>query len=210
MSKSRYVAGLDPGGAGQFGWAVGRMDGQVLTILGTGHAEHAGDAMHEVTRELGDHALAALGIDAPLYWTPDGGREADARVRAAIGAAGCPHPAGTVQHFNSLRGACVVQGAMAANLARTSSPSLRVTEAHPKALLWLLRDPTGQRLGALGIRGMGDASEHERDAALGAYAAAAMLRSTDAWIDLAAAERASRTTFSAISDTVEYWMPKLP
>ena len=48
-------------------------------------------------------------------------------------------PSGTVQQLNSLRGAALVQGLVAAMLLSQRVHGLPITETHPKAVLWLLR-----------------------------------------------------------------------
>ena len=138
--------------------------------------------------------MAAVGIDAPLYWSREGSRRSDLAVRDAIRKAGAPHAAGTVQDVNSLRGACLVQGMLAALKLREIYPDLLITEAHPKALLWLY--PTSKHV-------MGR-SEHERDALLAALAAAAAVRSEAGWRDLLLEEP---DAYSPISSPLHYFMP---
>jgi len=110
-----------------------------LTLLAAGNADHAKGAFDAAIVNVPvDQPPKGAGIDAPLSWVVDGGREADSVVRDAIGRAGAPNRSGTVQHFNSLQGSCVIQGMLIAQLLRARYPLLAVTEAHPKALLWLL------------------------------------------------------------------------
>jgi hypothetical protein len=119
---------------------------------------------------------------------------------------------GTVQHVNSLRGACLSQGIMAAHLLRRELPEIRITESHPKALLWILHIARIKRpVAEIGIGHLGDfiesesphLSEHERDAALGAVAALAMMNKWSGWRDL---HREEKNAFNPVSP-VEYWMP---
>src|SRR4051812_16049413 len=128
------ILGFDPGGAGMFGWAVAETgSGNSARLIASGRASNA-----EVAVDLALRCVAAgevptaAGIDAPLYWTATGERRADAYVRRQIHRRGAPHPAGTVQHPNSLRGACLLQGVVAATLLRRRYPMLPITETHPK------------------------------------------------------------------------------
>lgn len=89
---------------------------------------------------------------------------------------------------------------MAARLLRQRYPNVRLTESHPKALLWLIRAANEERR-VPDVRmehltdfiecEVRDYSEHERDAALGAVAAAAMISQPSGWIDLAPDEPGS-------------------
>ena len=213
-SSGVLVLGLDPGGQGRFGWCVADLSAgprPVVRLAGT--ADHAAGAVSDIREHVGDLAkIVAAGIDSPLFWVADGDRRVDKTIRNAMRRAGATDVHGTVQQVNSLRGACLAQGIMAAHLLRREAPSLRITESHPKALLWLLgiacrdRPPAeiciddcssvvGCHLSAL--------SEHQRDAALGAVAAAAMIRRIAGWRDLALDESEA---FGQVS-RVEYWMP---
>jgi hypothetical protein len=101
---------------------------------------------------------------------------------------------------------------MAAHLLRRELPQIRITESHPKALLWLLRVASVERPTAhVDISHLRDLiesesphlSEHERDAALGAVAAWAMMSERGGWRDL---YREEEDAFAPVSP-VEYWMP---
>jgi hypothetical protein len=130
-----YV-GFDPGGAGAFGWAVLSGTQTPLLLVSRGIANHAEEAVQVALTAIGQNPMTAAGIDATLFWQTQGDRTADQVVRNAIiqlGASG-----GTVNSVNSLRGACLVQGMMAAMLLRLHQNQVPITEAHPKALLWLL------------------------------------------------------------------------
>ena len=71
--------------------------------------------------------IAAAGIDSPLFWVASGDRQADKRVRKGMKLFNAPNVGGTVQRVNSLRGACVVQGIMAAHLLLKETPAIRLT-----------------------------------------------------------------------------------
>jgi hypothetical protein len=209
------VLGYDPGGAAQFGWAALEYSNALpLRVRATAVANHAQQAVEDSLRVVsgGDRVVAA-GIDSPLYWTASGVRESDRRVRDIIRRAGARSSAGgTVQHPNCLQGACVVQGPTAAMLLRRELPGLPLTESHPKALLWALglaiesRRPAAITLSDLGnmIVGSAGATEHERDAVLGGYAAWCMVAQTEGWSDLVPTE--SDPLFFT-SEPVNYWFP---
>jgi hypothetical protein len=213
----KVFLGFDPGGQGKFGWAVciGGDDG--LNVLDTGIADHAKEAVEsalKVTPQGKSVAVAGAGIDAPMFWVFDEGLEADRLVRTALARLGARSPGGTVQHFNSLRGACVIQGLLVLELMRRAYPTLPVTEAHPKALLWLMgiarRGYEPEMVRPDDIKeincGSGFDSEDERDAILGAFTAWAMIgRKTD-WVDLLKYEKEERILAGELP--IGYWMPK--
>jgi len=209
-----WIAGFDPGGVASFGWCLTEAEsGQRIQIREAGVTNHASLAVRCVLDALPAGArLAAAGIDSPLYWSLGGNRSSDLAVRALIRQLGAPNPGGTVQSPNSLRGACLVQGALAAHLLRCAVPEVRITESHPKALLWLLALASRKRAEAsICIAdlcdhisgGSASDSDHERDAALGALASLAMVEGWDGWRDLAADED---DPFFPVGP-VEYWMP---
>lgn len=196
------VLGLDPGGGeggGRFGWAVAEKgEAAPVRIRATGTQSHAVAAISAAFEHVapGDHVEAA-GIDSPMYWTATGERKADLRLRKILRQRGAGSSAGgTVQHPNSLQGACVIQGPIAALLLRRRLPNIPLTESHPKALLWALQiasndlKPSGVAAGHLGkfVCGHIGASEDERDATLGAFAAWAMVTQAPGWSDLVALE----------------------
>ena len=186
------VLGFDPGGKGQFGWCVAEAisGGRIRLWETQKDADHAEDAVHRVIellrsrhRDLSD--IEGAGIDSPLFWARKAHRDVDRTVREAIKACGARNAGGTVQQVNSLRGACLVQGVVAAFLLRRYNPTMRITEAHPKALLWLPPfTETRRKRDHVGLQHLSDwiecdhstCSLHGRDAALAAFAAAAMLR----------------------------------
>ena len=209
-----WIAGFDPGGKAAFGWCLAESaPGQRMQIRDAGVTDHASLAVDRALEALPtDALLVAAGIDSPLYWSLGGDRSSDLTVRASIRRLGAPVPGGTVQSPNSLRGACLVQGPLAAHALRRAVPEVRITESHPKALLWLLGLASRERAEA-GVRsadlrdhivgGPASDSDHERDATLGALAALAMMEGWDGWHDLAADEEDPFYPFYP----VEYWMP---
>jgi hypothetical protein len=114
-------------------------------------------------------------------------------VRKAIMRLGCP--GGTVNSVNSLHGACLIQGILVAMMCQQkAAKGIPITEAHPKALLWLVGKATSKRPTAdiamsdlgeyvVGSRVQG-ASDHERDAVLGAVTAFAMKSRLMGWQDI--------------------------
>lgn len=192
------VVGLDPGGAKAFGWALvtGTFDAPQFVVGGV--CSGAGAAVAEVRKHL-HCAPAAVGIDAPLFWSPTGDRRADVFVRRLVCQAG--GRAGTVSHVNSLQGACLVEGAIAAHLVHQQWNGSAITEAHPKALLAVSAEV--REFAALsGIQGDG---HHLRDAAVGALSALAMLEQRVSWQNLAAQEPEA---IFPLGVQVAYWFPR--
>lgn len=191
--------GFDPGGKGTFGWCVAYVDGDgFLTRLASGLEDYALLAVSSALAAVPEGGVVAgAGIDAPLYWSRSGSRSSDVTVRAAIKRAGAKHAAGKVQDVNSLRGACLIQGMLAALELRERYPDLLITEAHPKALLWLY--PPAKL-----VEGR---SEHERDALLAALAASVAVKPKDGWQDLLETER---SPYSPVSQPLHYFMPGVP
>lgn len=208
------ILGFDPGGKNQFGWCVaqGTNDGH-LQLRASDIASNADEAVTAALSKAVDFGrVEAAGIDSPLFWVADGDRKADKSIRNAMKRLGAINVGGTVQQVNSLRGACLSQGIMAAHLLRRELPEIRITESHPKALLWLLRVARIKRpVVEIGIGHLVDfiesesprLSDHERDAALGAVAALAMINKRSGWRDL---YREENNAFTPVSP-VEYWMP---
>ena len=211
---SDVVLGFDPGGQNKFGWALGEDLGEQLRMLATGVVSDAQEAVATVSRHLPSKArVAAAGIDAPLFWGAAGNRCVDKLIRRAVAERGHAHASGTVQAVNSLRGACLVQGVLLAKLLTERFLDASITEAHPKALLWLLKhatstsDPTEAGLQPLSsvieIDGKG-LSEHQRDAVLAAFAAWSMCKRLPGWRDLFPDEREA---VRPLGIRVSYWMP---
>jgi predicted nuclease with RNAse H fold len=193
--------GFDPGGRNSFGWAclcIGE-SGEVVLPLHTGCTSSAPVAITEASRHTAGSAPVAVGIDAPLFWVDEGDRRADAGIRTRVCAAG--GMGGTVGHVNALRGACLVQGVLAARQVAERWPSAKVTEAHPKALLRVHREEADKFLAAYLPA---PPTEHERDAALAAYAAWAFAVQHTGWRDLVREEHAP---FFPSGHTVAYWFP---
>jgi hypothetical protein len=123
MMVMKVFLGFDPGGEGHFGWAVCLDSDDGLRVIDAGIADHAKGAMEQSLKALPKGAsVAGAGIDAPMFWVMDGGRKVDYLLRSAIGLLGATSPGGTVQHFNSLRGACVIQGLLILKLLRLEYP----------------------------------------------------------------------------------------
>jgi len=190
--------GFDPGGINSFGWAVLHIDDAgVFVSLKTGVVSTAPDAVKRAGQSMPD-APDGVGIDAPLFWVEKGDRRADAAIRRRVVAAG--GQSGTVSSVNSLRGACVVQGVLAARLIADSWPSAVITEAHPKALLRLYTE--AQRFVA--ARVSPEHEEHARDAALSAFAAWAAVSHHQGWRNIVLDESAP---FFPSGKEVSYWFP---
>jgi hypothetical protein len=208
------ILGFDPGGEKQFGWCVAQVtkNGH-LQLRAWDIASHAAGAVAAALRKAGDFGrVEAAGIDSPLFWVADGDRKADKSIRCAMTRIRAEHVGGTVQQVNSLRGACLSQGIMTAHLLRRELPGICITESHPKALLWLLHVASVERpVAEVGMNHLSDLieseplcfSDHERDAALGAVTALAMIDKRSGWRDLC---REEKNAFAPVSP-VEYWMP---
>ena len=205
--------GLDPGGARAFGWCVVDTGPDLpLRIRASGVADDAASAVAAVNRTSDTVSIVAAGIDAPMFWTASGDRAVDKYVRTAIcklGASG-----GTVGHVSSLRGACLVQGMVAAMMLREKNRTLPVTEAHPKAALWMLGEATRTKKVAsitaaalakyvdVGAHTM--TTDHERDAALGALTAWAMFHQAAGWKDIRGLDP---NAVSPLAAPMGYWVP---
>lgn len=133
-------------------------------------------------------------------------------IRQMMRERGAQNVGGTVQSLNSLRGACVAQGVIAAHLLRMEIPSIRITESHPKALLWLIDIATSRHgVSQIQISHLKELLEcdlelscdHERDAALGSIGAWAMFVKRPGWWNLFVDEI---EPFVPVAP-VEYWMP---
>jgi len=214
MEERMVILGFDPGGVRRFGWCVAQAkhDGK-LQLRASGIESHAAGALKAALMKAANFGrIAAAGIDSPLLWVADGDRKADKAIRSAMKQVGATNVGGTIQQVNSLRGACLSQGLMVAHLLRRELPEIRITESHPKALLWLLHVASAERpvenvsishLGAFIQSESPSLSDHERDAALGAVAAWAMMSNRSGWRDLYQDEQ---NAFAPVSP-VEYWMP---
>jgi len=193
------ILGFDPGGRGAFGWCVSADDSSLpLKVLVSGTCDAAEEAVVAACDAvpMGQEILSA-GIDAPLVWPLRGSRIADKVLRRAIRERGAPSPGGTVQEVNSLRGACLVQGVLAAKAIRDRHAEIRITEAHPKALLFLLD--------ASYLCDFPQLVEHERDAALATISGWACIHHPDGWSDLF--QGMGDDVYHVIDPPVAYWMP---
>ncbi len=198
------VLGFDPGGAEKFGWSICPIDGGELGILKTGVASDALEVIRAVSSVLPPNTrVLAAGIDAPMFWSTTGTREVDPIIRDEIQRRGCGTASSTVQHPNSLRGACLVQGVLLGRYIRQRFNDVPITEAHPKALLWLLDDTERDRLNRL-TNGL---SEDKRDAVLAAFAAWSMYRRAQGWRNLYLDEP---NPILPLGTPVSYWMPIPP
>lgn len=195
------VIGFDPGGRKAFGWAVYRGSYARPVRMAAGVSSAAPEAVQEVARVLnagGIPAPDAVGIDAPMFWSPAGDRGADLYVRQSVCRAG--GAGGTVGHVNSLRGACVVQGAVAAKKATDLWPRDRLTETHPKALM-IVSDRAARFGRDPELSGDG---HHLRDAALSALGCFAMLEAKRGWRDLTPLDP---DFIRPLGVAAEYWFP---
>ena len=141
-----------------------------------------------------------------MWWSagPGGGRVADDRLRKA-------HPwirSGTVQSVNSLRGAALAGGALLASWMREQDPGLRITEAHPKALLLALDMDGAAFAERFGIRDVWGDGEHQRDAAIAAVSAREGCQGN--WpLDLAdRRDRREQNPKSYWLAPISYWWPQ--
>ncbi len=156
-----YWAGADPGGKGKFGLAFLYCDGEISCTRVS--------SVDEAVEAIADKGEpCALGVDAPMWWSSGvgGGRKSDEILRKAYGI----HP-GTVQSVNSLRGAALVGGTLLAFRVRERFPSVKVTEAHPKALLRALDLKRNNFPGEFGLSCGSSDNEDEQDAAIAAVCA---------------------------------------
>jgi hypothetical protein len=199
LGASLVLLGFDPGGIKSFGWAVLEIDdfGKIIGLK-SGVVSSAPDAVNRA-RESMDVAPDGVGIDAPLFWVEKGDRRADAAIRARVVAAG--GQSGTVSSVNSLRGACVVQGIIAARLVSESWPTAVITEAHPKALLRLYAKASLFVSECVSH----DQEDHARDAALAAFSAWAAVSGHPEWSNFVLAETAP---IFPSGKEVSYWFPK--
>ena len=196
-----YLVGFDPGGRKAFGWAVIAYSTATLELVASGTCSGARSAFEAARSACGGETPSGVGTDAPLYWVLDGDRRADKEVRrCVIEAKGARAAAGTVGAINSLTGACLVEGIQVTRLARVHWPHARITEAHPKALM---RVDRAAHDFASRLFGQGS-SDHERDAAVAAYAAHKMLAGEPGWIDLV--QRDAEPLFPG-GARLEYWFP---
>ncbi len=195
--SSMYILGFDPGGENAFGWVVALANQDNLQILECGVCTGAGNAIHSAAKRISVPPVS-IGIDAPLFWVMQGDRGADITVRKMVCSAG--GSSGTVSHVNSLRGACLVQGILAAKIAHSIWPSIRITEAHPKALLAVSSNARSW----LSELKLNAEVEHIRDAAVAAYSAFALIQNYSGWRNLVHNES---NPFFPAGVEVDYYFP---
>ena len=187
--------GFDPGGQGNFGWAVLRIKDKGNPVeIETGVVSTAPDAVKAAYDAAGG-CPNAVGIDAPLFWSMHGDRKVDEHIRARDGVT-----AGQVMAVNSLRGACLVQGVLTAKIIHEKFPTRKVTETHPKVLLNIFADSQAFIDKYL----PNPNSEHERDALVSSYCAWAMEDRFQDWSDLFLLEI---EPFIPSKHEVHYWFP---
>ena len=198
--------GFDPGGEEHFGWSICCYDRETnrFEVLDSGVANSAREVLEAVMRSLlyiglPNESCRAAGIDAPLFYNRAGDdRIIDQIIRAELIHQG--HNWATVISVNALRGACLQQGVLLADLLHGEF-EIPITEAHPTALSRL-----DEHMVDL-IDGLPDDNHpHERDATFAAYAAWRMHERADGWNDLLPGEP---DTFFPLRGPVSYWMPIL-
>ena len=200
-----FILGFDPGGEDHFGWSIcEEADGQLQPPEETGLADDAWDAINQVrVRIPGNSRVLAAGIDAPLFWSRTGNRQADAVLRRTLTDNGFPalKVGGTVQAVNSLQGACTVQGILLTKYL-SETWDLTITESHPTALRHLLDHRGHQDMVMRLTAGLAD---HELDATLSAVSAwAAIQPNLPDWQNLYVEEPYPIQPFNI---PVSYWMP---
>jgi hypothetical protein len=197
QKSNMRLIGFDPGGQKAFGWAVLDITSDSPLSLRTGVVSSVPQAIAEVKPDP-NCPVVGIGIDAPLFWVPAGDRKADAYVRKRVIAAG--GSSGTVSSINSLQGACLAQGILAARAAAATWPEALITEAHPKALLRL----HGAAQEFVEKHVPCSTVEHERDAALAAFAAWCAVVKRPEWQNLV---RLEEELFFPGGNAVDYWFP---
>ena len=199
-----YILGLDPGGKGNFGWALMELSASLpLRLLASGAADHAKSAVTWALKEAQQRGgnVVIAGVDAPLCWVSGPEREADKQLRKArnqVGGRG-------VMHVNSLNGACLAQGMMAAKMLEEKGIAL--IEAHPGSIEDILAY-NGELQASLSPDILAlPKRDHQRDAALTALAAWAWYTKQKNWIDLNTKHPTEGETFSLLKERAPYIMP---
>ncbi|CAG9268323.1 conserved hypothetical protein [Paraburkholderia unamae] len=192
--------GFDPGGKRAFGWCAIEFEGEIATRTMGGVVSCATEAIERVKDVISTEPPAAVGIDAPLFWTDGNDREADKAVRKFLCSKG--GHGGTVGHVNSLRGACLVQGILVARKVAFEWPGAAITEAHPKALTQVWPDALhfGKR-----IQLTRPDDDHMYDAAIAAFSAHALATRAAGWRDLAPLDM---DAYFPSGKHVHYWFPE--
>ena len=209
--RTGIILGFDPGGRENFGWSICHASPDDLTLLRSGLSSDAQGAFATVTDTIrslgvpGNPQVLAAGIDAPMFWSAAGDREADRALRSAL-------PFGQknlVMHVNSLQGACLVQGVLLGKALheRYGGGGFRITESHPSALFQVLkaqgRSPELEDIEVL-LEGVEDNEQHQADATICAYAGWSMLQGSPGWQDLYCLEP---RPVQPLGTPVSYWMP---
>lgn len=200
--SDKYVVGFDPGGKNAFGWAVLAYADNQLTFIASGICSDARDSLNSAAGKCPSDPIA-VGIDAPLIWSESGDRQCDRFVRGLVlrkTASTGKRAGSTVSHVNSLRGACLVQGILVAAFSAKKWPSAKITEAHPKALRWILPEvplPSSCPEGLI-------EKDHELDAVIAAYTAFHYAKETEGWSNLYKKEIQQ---FKPCAHAVAYWFP---
>ena len=211
---SGYVLGFDPGGEGKFGWCACLTEGGGLELVAAGLVDNALEAICQTDAAIDSRGtressrIVAAGIDAPMFWSPNGFRTVDKIVSSELKATNFPKSkrGGTVQQLNSLRGACLVQGVLLAKHLRDKW-ALDITESHPKVLDHLLSQPMYLPMKKVVddlAQDFHDPERDIRDSVLSAAAAWAMVRRLPGWRNLYCQEPNPLQPFGT---PVSYWMP---
>ena len=203
-----FILGFDPGGEGKFGWGICKVShGQLQRPLKTGLADDACGALLEVKQELGRYSpsgnlpVLAAGIDAPMFWSKRGNRTVDDVLRDTLKDS---LPKIRVLAVNSLWGAVLVQGMLVGKYLREEWRDLKITEAHPNALWYLLRHSEQSEVVKMVEHATTRLVNDERDATLAAVAAWAMIQESPKWQNLYDLECDPVQPFDT---PVSYWMP---
>ncbi len=205
------ILGFDPGGEGksqgEFGWSIcSTSNGTLQPPLKTGSAKNAWDALLQIKDALRRHyptrhpPVLAAGIDAPLFWNPQGKRTVDCYLKQVLKPSGMDK---SVMHINSLRGACLAQGLLLGRHLRETW-DFPMTEAHPTVLRHLLHRSGQSETTQMVEHVIVGLAGHQRDATLSAVAAWAMLHEPPRWHNLYPKEHCP---VQLIDPPISYWMP---
>jgi len=160
---TQYIVGFDPGGKGKFGWCIipvnafvgqgtptdldpknvignesqnGSQSGTNLVKGGT--VANATSAFTAIQNHLSaSDSIVAVGIDAPLSYDGRNDRQIDIKLRNTWQTI-----QKSIMRVNSLRGACLAQGAVIAQLMTNHFKSTVISESHPRIIMeWLAIGP---------------------------------------------------------------------
>ncbi len=175
MNATGSFLGYDPGGDGNHGVAVLRVDAGKLSSVEVTTLQTAEDALRFFERQR--NALA-IGIDTLTCWStgPGGWRPADRWLRKNY-----PGVQKSVVTPNGLFGSMGLNGPSVLLTLRNATPCLMATETHPKVLHWhfsnerydfpVHRDRMNAQLARLLDLAITVDTEHAWDAAISAFAA---------------------------------------